>query len=115
MQKSKTYFEQIPVAVVKKIAQVFHEDAAGNGSAVIRTSPGKWEQHRVASLRKNGRLSKMQLSRPEMNCAICHQSVALDASKTDEFGQAIHGECYLLKVGRRTLSTLRHKSDEKIN
>jgi len=55
MQRSKTHFEQIPVAVVKKIAKEFHDDDVdGNVSAVIRTPPSKLKPHRSPSLGKNG-------------------------------------------------------------
>jgi len=52
MQGSKTHFEQIPVAVVKKIAAEFHDDVAGNDCAVARISPRKLKPHRSASLGK---------------------------------------------------------------
>lgn len=107
MRKSKTYFEQIPVAAVKKIAEVFHSDVAGNGSAVTGTSPSKLRPHRLASLGKNGKQSKMQPPKLQVDCAICNKAVALDASKTDEFGHAIHEECYLRKVGSETRLPLR--------
>jgi hypothetical protein len=54
MQRLKTHFEQIPVALVKKIAEQVHDDA-GNVSAVIRTSPSKLKPHRSPSLGKNGK------------------------------------------------------------
>jgi hypothetical protein len=34
--------------------------------------------------------------RPE--CVICKQAVTLEESKADEYGQAIHGECYFAKI-----------------
>jgi len=43
----------------------------------------------------------MQLQKPEINCSICHKPVALEIAKTDEPGQAVHEECYLLKLGIR--------------
>jgi hypothetical protein len=107
MPKSKTYFEQIPVAAVKKIAELFYDDVAATGSAVPTTSASKLRPHGWASPGKNGKRSNVQPLRPEINCAICNKSVALDASKTDEFGRAIHEECYLLKVGSGTLPNLR--------
>jgi hypothetical protein len=61
MQRSKTHFEQVPVAVVKKIA--------------------------------------VQLSDSEINCSICHKPLALETAKTDELGQGVHGDCYLISVG----------------
>jgi hypothetical protein len=31
-------------------------------------------------------------------CSICNESVELETTKTDEYGKAIHEECYVLKV-----------------
>lgn len=31
-------------------------------------------------------------------CPMCGKPVAVETSKTDESGRAIHGDCYLLKV-----------------
>jgi hypothetical protein len=31
-------------------------------------------------------------------CAVCNQLIHLEASKTDEHGQAVHEACYLLRV-----------------
>ena len=36
MHESKTHFEQIPVEVVKKIAEEFHDDVAGSHNATHR-------------------------------------------------------------------------------
>ena len=36
MQSSKPHFEQIPVEVVKKITEEFHDDVAGSHSATHR-------------------------------------------------------------------------------
>jgi hypothetical protein len=55
MQKSKTHFEQIPVAVVKKIAEEVHDDDDGNDSTVTRTPPSMLKPHRLPSLGKNGK------------------------------------------------------------
>jgi hypothetical protein len=40
-------------------------------------------------------LSKSQWS-PE--CAICKECVKLEESKADEYGQAVHGACYVAKI-----------------
>ena len=40
----------------------------------------------------------MQLQKPEINCSICHKPVALETVKTDEVGQAVHEECYLVNL-----------------
>jgi hypothetical protein len=100
MQESKTHFEQIPVAVVKKIAEEVHDGIAGNDNAAPRTSPSKLKPHRLASLRRQRKASlTMQFPKPEINCSICDKPVALETAKTDEVGQAAHEECYLFKLG----------------
>jgi len=38
-------------------------------------------------------------------CGICNQPVTLETSKTDEYGQAIHGECYVLKIRLKQAAT----------
>jgi len=53
MPRSKTHFEQIPVAVVKKIAIEVHDDVEGDDKAVTRTSPSKLKPHRLPSLGNN--------------------------------------------------------------
>ncbi|MFZ1137697.1 MAG: hypothetical protein ABR881_13215 [Candidatus Sulfotelmatobacter sp.] len=32
-------------------------------------------------------------------CSICHNPVTLNDAKTDEDGNAIHEDCYLIKLG----------------
>ncbi len=100
MRGAKTHFEQIPVSVVKKIAEEVHDVVAGNDNAVTRTLPSKLKPHRLASLRKQrkARLT-MQLPKPKLNCSICDKPVTLETAKTDEVGRAAHDECYLLKLG----------------
>lgn len=99
MQESKTHFEQIPVAVVKKIAEEFHDDVAANHNAVTRTS-SKLKPHRLTSLGKQRKVGlTVQFPESEINCSICGKPVALETAKTDEVGQAAHGECYLRKLG----------------
>jgi hypothetical protein len=51
----------------------------------------------------------MQLSEPEINCSICQKRVALETAKTDEFGQAVHEGCYVLKLGIRRDQDSVHK------
>jgi hypothetical protein len=34
-------------------------------------------------------------------CAICKKCVKLEESKADEYGQAIHEECYVAKITER--------------
>jgi hypothetical protein len=54
MQRSKTHFEQIPVAVVKKIAIEVHDgDVDGDDRVVTRTPPSKLKPHRLPSLGNN--------------------------------------------------------------
>jgi len=48
-----------------------------------------------------------------MNCSICGKPIALEAAKTDEVGQAIHEECYLLKVCRVPWPHSVHTSEGK--
>jgi hypothetical protein len=55
MREPKTHFAQIPVAEVKKIAEEVHDDVAGKGSVVTRTSPGKLKPHRTALLENKGK------------------------------------------------------------
>ena len=88
MQNSKTYFEQIPVAVVKKIAEEFHDDVAGNDCAVTRTSLSKLKPHRLALLGKNGKRGlTMQLPEPEMYCSICGKPIALETARQMKSGK----------------------------
>lgn len=41
-------------------------------------------------------------------CPICSEFVALESSKADENGKAIHEECYLLKIGLKAATTPVH-------
>ena len=40
-----------------------------------------------------------QPTRSQINCSICNQPGALEIAKTDDFGRAVHEECYVLKLG----------------
>ena len=84
MRESKTHFEQIPVKVVKKIAEEFHEDASGNHKAVSGTSPGKRKPQLQGKRRKASRIKQFLESR--INCSICGKPVALETANTDEAG-----------------------------
>lgn len=42
-------------------------------------------------------------------CSLCDKPVPLDTSKTDEYGKAVHEECYLLKM---RLNRAASKDDE---
>jgi hypothetical protein len=35
-------------------------------------------------------------------CVICRESVKLEESKADEYGNAIHEECYVSKLTRKS-------------
>jgi hypothetical protein len=37
----------------------------------------------------------------QTRCRLCDKPLALEACKTDESGQAVHEECYLLKIRLR--------------
>ena len=34
-------------------------------------------------------------------CSVCNEPVSLETAKTDETGQAIHEECYLVNLNRK--------------
>ncbi len=54
MQRSKTHFEQIPVAVVKKIAEEVQDDGTDESDSAIKsTPPGKLKPLRMPSLGNN--------------------------------------------------------------
>jgi len=54
MQSSKTHFEQIPVAVVKKIAEEVQDDGADESDSAVRsTPPSNLKPHRLPSLGNN--------------------------------------------------------------
>jgi hypothetical protein len=58
MQRSKTHFEQIPVWVVKKIAEEVHDDdddVDENNRTPTITPPSKLKPHRLPPLGKNGK------------------------------------------------------------
>jgi hypothetical protein len=76
MRKSGTYFEQIPLSQVKDM------------TASLPAEPQ----------------SKQSL-RPlhhALHCRICGKPVAVETAKTDSDGQAVHEECYLISVRRRS-------------
>ena len=45
------------------------------------------------------------------DCGICKESVNLEESKTDEYGQAIHEECYVSKLTRKSRESISLRSD----
>ena len=40
-------------------------------------------------------------------CSICNRHVVLETAKVDEYGRAMHGECYLLKLQLERTNTPR--------
>lgn len=38
-------------------------------------------------------------------CSICKQPIRLETSKTDEYGKAVHEECYVLKISSKPPQT----------
>jgi hypothetical protein len=45
--------------------------------------------------------------RPELpTCSICNEPVELETTKTDEYGKAIHEDCYVLKVRLKQVTIL---------
>jgi hypothetical protein len=50
MEKAKTHFEQIPVAIVKKIAEVTEEKKeSGTGDVVVETPAAKTEPYSISA------------------------------------------------------------------
>jgi hypothetical protein len=45
-----------------------------------------------------------------LTCAICRKPVAVETSKTDEHGHAVHEECYVLKLRLFQASQPSHKA-----
>jgi len=39
---------------------------------------------------------------PETECSICKKPVALETANTDEDGNAVHEQCYVLKMVKRS-------------
>jgi hypothetical protein len=40
-----------------------------------------------------------QSNKPELNCSICNEPIPIEIAKTDDSGQAVHEQCYVLKLG----------------
>jgi hypothetical protein len=40
-----------------------------------------------------------------MRCSICEKAVSIESAKADEYGRAIHEECYALKVRLKQATT----------
>jgi hypothetical protein len=43
-------------------------------------------------------------SKPAL-CSICDKPIVLETAKTDEYGDAVHEECYVLKVKLKQATT----------
>jgi len=71
MRRVKTYFEQVPVDVVKE-AVILGEVSPLDGSTAGRAKE-------PAAYRRT--------------CAICGKAVSLETCKTNEDGLAVHGDC----------------------
>ena len=39
--------------------------------------------------------------KPLLKCSICNEPVALETTKTDEAGKAVHEECYVLRLSKQ--------------
>ena len=78
MRKSVTYFEQIPVQKVKEIA------ATPESQATESLHP-----RRVPYA---------------LQCRICHKPVRVENAKTDDYGEAVHEECYVVSLTQKTFS-----------
>lgn len=76
MRKAKTYFEQVPVETVME--------------TVKDLSLGFAEKLAVEQSRRGLHSS--------LHCRICRKPVAVEIAKTDSNGQAVHEECYMLRV-----------------
>jgi hypothetical protein len=76
MRKSVTYFERIPVQKVKESMATLdsHAIAAPNPARVLQA----------------------------LHCRICRKPVPLETAKTDGEGQAVHEECYVIRVARES-------------
>jgi hypothetical protein len=75
-RRTRTYFEQIPVQKVKAMIAGMTDTQAGG-----RIAP-------------NTPLI--------LHCRICHKPVPVETAKTDWEGQAIHEECYVISVSRKS-------------
>jgi hypothetical protein len=79
MRKSGTYFEQIPLSQLKDIA--------------VGPIAEPKIKHSLRSLHH------------VLHCRTCGKPVAIETAKTDGDGQAVHEECYLISVRRRSQSS----------
>src|SRR3954447_11553117 len=88
MQRSKTHFEQIPVKLVKQVAEEIYAQPETLEDFDLADAPhftdGRPSQH-----------SRRLPAQPHFlpGCALCGREVLLETSKFDEAGKAIHEEC----------------------
>lgn len=49
-------------------------------------------------------------------CCLCDRSVPIEHSKTDEYGRAVHEECYIARLELETATTFAgaHPSERKL-
>lgn len=47
-----------------------------------------------------------------LNCSICNQPVDLETTKTDDYGNAVHEECYVMLCVSKT--TTPHTTDREV-
>jgi putative methionine-R-sulfoxide reductase with GAF domain len=52
-----------------------------------------------------------QPTRSPLNCSICNKPVAVEIAKTDDSGQAVHEECYALKLESHRASVQRREQE----
>jgi hypothetical protein len=75
MRKPATYFEQIPVQKVKEI---------------VATPERQGIDSRAAD--------RVSLA---LKCRICRKPVPVETAKTDDRGQAVHEECYIVSLTQK--------------
>lgn len=80
---------------------------AGRRSLVQRDDP---QEANVLSIQRLIFWNKPPLLGKLPICRICNKSVVLESAKTDENGNAIHEECYLLKIGLKAATTWASKA-----
>lgn len=94
MVKSKTYFEQLPVSVVKQIAQ---EESFEGTRPVVGNASGRLPALHLVSQSEKSR-HRMELPRAVPTCELCGQPVALETCMIDEKGQAVHEKCAVARM-----------------
>jgi hypothetical protein len=80
MRKAATHFEQIPVRKVKDMIATLSQNESVNVKATLHST------------------------RPILQCRICSEPIPIETAKTDGDGQAIHEECYILSLTKKSLT-----------